>query len=356
MKTTLCSWLAALSLIGTSSISFAQSLSPPVVTSDVAPVVAATPPAVPTFVDVHPFQSQITIRSNGAGLENGNVQVMPAVTVGEYKYHVPGILDLQSAFNTALLYEKRNPLGATVAAGGNYTFYDGGYMSTIDANGTFLYKGDVTFKPAILGGVYFTDSVSGHIVLVDSYGFYWDSMTAAPSIRMAGGNYFIDTTGVVTTFKSVGTDIGNGTGMMTVKIGMDFSSAKLAGGNFFVLGDNSIVTVNSVNGFVSMPYTVTTTVKVVGGNYFIGDDNFLYTIDNQGVLNKNTSYVVGQPVLRGYSFLRFADGTFIFVDGSGMPHRSILDVSSTGIQVENLTQLPITIDMRSIYLPNNQKN
>ena len=339
MKTTaLCSWLAGLALLGTSSFSFAQ-----------------TAPATP-FVDVHPFQSQTSIRSNGAGLENGMVQVMPAVTVGQYQYHVPGVESMQSVFNTALLYEKRNPLGQTTFAGGNYTFYDGGYMSTVDANGTFLYKGDVAFKPKVLGGVYFTDSVTNHIVLVDSYGFYWDSMLPAPSIRMAGGNYFIDTTGVVTTIKSAGTVPGNGIGMMTVKTGMDFSGAKLAGGNFFVLSDNTIVTVSSVNGFVSLPYTAGSAVKVAGGNYFVGVDNYLYTIDNQGNLKKNTDYIVGQPVLRGYSFLRFADGTFIFVDGSGMPHRSILDISSTGIQVENLTQLPVTIDMHSIYLPNNQSN
>jgi len=166
-----------------------------------ADVILQTP--TPTqVVDPHPYQSQVTLRLIATGIDSGAVQVLPPVTVKEYKYHVPGSPDLKSEFNTALLYDKRNPLPDTTGAGGNYTFYKDGFLTAVTADGAFYYYGKTNFKPATLGGVYFTDAVTNHIVLVDSYGYFWDSMTPAPAIRVVGGNYFIGQDGNLTTFKS----------------------------------------------------------------------------------------------------------------------------------------------------------
>jgi hypothetical protein len=330
--------LASLAFLGTGTIAFAQ-----------------TPAASPAlFMDPHPYQSQIAIRSNGPGLNYGMVQVMPSVLVNQYTYHIPGVSAPAVAHNTALLYDKRNPLPATVAAGADYTFYQGGYMSTISADGLFNYKGLTSFKPAVIGGVWFTDQGTNNLVLVDSYGYYFNTFTPAPSIRLAGGNFFIDQSGVMTTMKSMGVAPGNAVGMATVKTGLDFSTARLPGGNFLLMADGTIVTVSSITGYVSAPYTPDSRVRLLGGNYFVGMDNLLYTIDSDGNLKKNADFVInGNPSIKGYSFMRFDNGTFIFIDGVGIPHRSILHVSSTGTTVENLTTLPATIDPSSIYLPRN---
>ena len=225
-------------------------------------------------------------------------------------------------------------------------------MATISADGLFNYKGSTSFKPKVIGGVYFTDQDTRNLVLIDSYGYYFNTFTAAPEIRLAGGNYYIDVNGVLTTIKSMGIAPGNGVGMVTVKTGLDFSLATLAGGSFFVMADGTVNTISSITGFVSAPYTPDSAPSIIGGNYFVGADHILYTIDSDGNLNKNPDFTVNStPALVGYSFLRFSDGSFIFVDGLGNPHRTILEVSSTGVRVQNLSVFPSTIEPGSVYLP-----
>ena len=271
---------------------------------------------------------------------------------------------LQSAFNTALLYDTRNPLSATTNAGGNFAFYESttpgtSYLSTVNANGSFFYKGLQTFKPGVVGGVYFTDKTTNNLVVVDSFGFFWNTFTAAPAIRLAGGNFFIDQTGTLTTMKSMGVAPGDATGMVTVKTGVSFADAEKVGGNYFVKRDGTVITVSSITGYYSAPYTPDARPVILGGNWFVGADKLLYTIDSDGNLKKDTDYTVSTApadiasMTIGYSFIRMRDGSFIFVDGVGIAHKTILRISTTGTNVDQLTKLPATIDARNLYLPKN---
>jgi hypothetical protein len=336
--------LMGLAFLGTGTLAFAQT-----------PTTAAPAP----FMDPHPYQSQTSFRSKTPGINEGAIEVIPATIAASYRYHENGNEVPQVATNTAFLYDKRFLTSAQlpiIAAGGNYTFYKDGYMSTVSADGLFDYKHQTAFKPEVIGGTYFTDSGTNNLVLVDSYGFYFNTYTAAPSIRLAGGNFYIDESGVMTTIKSMGAAPGNGIGMATVKAGLDFSDAILPGGNFVLMSDGTIVTISSITGYVSAPYTPEAGPKFLGGNYFVGMDNLLYTIDSDGNLKKNSEYTVTEaPTVKAYSFMLFADGSFIFVDGVGIPHKSILRLSPTANIVQNLSVFPaaIAIDPASIYLPKN---
>lgn len=326
-------FLLAAGLLGSGTSSFAQA---------------------PALADLHPFQSQTMFRMlPSTGNPSGMIEVIPAAQVKEFKYHVAGNPNPVSEFYTALLYDKRNPLPAISAAGGSYTFYQGGSMSTTAADGTFVYKGKVPFTPKVLGGSYFTKAGSDQLVLVDSYGFYFDTYTAAPNIRLAGGNYFIDSSGFLTTIKSMGSAPGNGVGMMTRMSHMNFSDALAPGGNFFMKADGSIVTIASTTGFFSSPIIADSRPMILGGNYFIGSDRLLYTITQDGRLIKNNAYIVNEtPTIKAYSFMMFQDGSFIVVDGEGYPHRTMMHVSTTGVQAASIKNLSSNIDRTSIYQVN----
>ena len=335
--------LGALSLLG-NSLGFAQTASP-------------TPNATPaSFVDIHPYQSQTFFRLNEAGFNNGLIEVIPAVTVKDYFYFTPGIKTAQHALDAALFYDKRNPLPASLVFGNNYSFYQGGYMATITADGFFQYKGKSFFTPDRKGGVYFTEQGTQNLVVVDSYGYFYNTFNPTPNILLAGGNFFIDKDGALTTIKSVGVGPGNAVGMVnrydpTVE-GFNFSDAWLVGGNYFVKSDGSIVTVASTTGYFSAPY-VDARPKFMGGNYFIGLDDFLYTISADGTLNKNTDFNVkgATPITMGYSFMRFADNKFWMVDGDGFPHTNMVHVSTTGIKTDLMGALSQSIDLNTIFLP-----
>ncbi len=316
-----------------------------------APVPSPTP-----FVDVHPYQSQTFFRLTDAGFENGLIQVIPAVTVKDYYYWVPGVKETQHALNTALLYDKRNPLPPSAVFGGNYSFYQGGYMATITADGFFQYKGKSFFTPDRIGGVYFTEKGTNNLVVVDSYGYFFNTFNPTPTIALAGGNFFIDKDGALTTIKSSGMSPGNGVGMVTRynpnTPGFNFSDVWVVGGNYFVKNDGNVVTVASTTGFFSSPY-VDSRPKLMGGNYYIGFDDFLYTVSADGTLNKDTDHnTLGEiPVLMGYSFVKFSDGSFWMVDGDGQVHDSMVRVSTTGIKSAVVGTLKQNIEPKSVFLP-----
>jgi hypothetical protein len=356
-KTNLCLWLSSLATLGLGMSAFAQ--------APAAPAAA--------FEDPHPYQSQVMLRSSAPGFTNGMLEVIPPVTTEKYYYYTPGIAAQKIEMNTSLIYDKRIP-GTLVstAVGINYSFYNTGSLSTVAADGYHTYYVSTPFKPAIIGGVYFTNFGTNEIVMVDSFGSIWNSGVLAPAIRVAGGNYFIDTKGVLTTFRSMGAapcspSVCSLAGMMTRKDGVDYSNANVFGGNFFGTNDGAIVTISAVNGFTSYNAHVSAMPKTLGGNFYIGTDNLLYTVDSSGNLTSQFTYddakgvthtnekfpVYETPVLIGYSFMKFADGSFILIDGTGIPHRSFMHVSYVGSNTNAKLEssFPASIDAKSIYMP-----
>ncbi len=364
--------LAALSLIGNGTFAMAQARrhAPPrgraaiiratparAVATPAATLVAA-PAAFPSptpFVDVHPFQSQIAFRVNTKGIFDGMFQVIPAVTVEEYKYRVPGVSGMQSAFKTALMYDKQTSLPEISVSGGNYTFFGNGYMSTIAADGTFFYKGKTTFEPAVTGGVFFTEKGTNNLVVVDSYGFYYNTFTPAAPMKVVGGNYYIDEDGNLTTIRSMGIKPADATNMVTHLTGFNFKDIRSAGGNFFVKSDGAVVTISSETGLFKV-FTPSAAPKLLGGNYFIGMDDRLYTVAGDGNLTQTDDFTLSAvPTFMAYSMMRFPNGKILMVDGKGNPHDNLLRISDTGINVEPTKVLPYAVDPKSIYLPNRQK-
>lgn len=296
------------------------------------------------------YQSQTLLRLEG---QNGLIQTLPAVTVGEFNVFTAGVKDPMKVKDAALLYDKRNPLPAMTSVGANYAFFAGGSMATVSENGSFYYKGKMTIEPGALGGVYFLNKASGEIIAIDSSGFYNFTGVIAKNIRIFGGNFLIDQAGVLTTIKHMGTAAGNPMGMVTAKTGWSFNDVVRAGGNFMVKVDGSIVTVDSENGFFSMPQKVESRAKQLGGNYFIAEDKTLYTISDKGEVLKQMP-VIGEMVHYGYSYMIDADGDFIFVDGKGIPHTEMVQVSTTGIQSKIVKQIGGKLDIHQNFIPAQQ--
>ncbi|NDG84171.1 MAG: hypothetical protein EBX52_03930, partial [Proteobacteria bacterium] len=109
-------------------------------------------------VDPHPFQTQSFYRI-GAGADNaGQLEVIAPVQVPEYRFYAQGDPVMRTETNTMLVFDKRNPLTDTDAAGSNYLFLAGGFLSTISAEGFLNYKGKVSYTPEVAGGVFFVAS------------------------------------------------------------------------------------------------------------------------------------------------------------------------------------------------------
>ena len=303
--------------------------------------------------DYHPYQSQSFFRL-GAGAQNlGMIEVIPAITASEYQYRLPGDPKLHMESNTMFLYDKRNPLTETLSVGGNYIFFKGGYLATITADGTLLYKGRVSFSPVSRGGVFFVDQNGSELIAVDSFGFYVDTQLQAKNVKYIGGNYLIDSDGTLTTVKSMGAAPGNGTGIATPKTGWVFKEISGVGGNYFVKSDGTLVTISSITGFFKDQIVPDSKPLLLGGNYFIGQDRVLYTVSNDGVVLKNPDYVISNALfLLGASYMKLNDGSIITVDGEGKPHRSLMHVSTTGVRAQVEKTLPSEIEAQSIYMPN----
>jgi hypothetical protein len=307
--------------------------------------------AAPTpFEDIHPYQSQTIIRQ-----ADGMVLVIPAVTT-DYKIFVPGKTEPELYPKTALVYEKRNPLPATYKIGGNFAFFQEAsskslYLATVTAEGFLTYKGKVNFEPDTIGGNYFTKKGTNELVVVDSYGYYIETGIIASAIRLVGGNFFIDQDGSLTTIKSVGAAPGSNLGLVTKKTGWNFSDALVAGGNYFMKQDGSIVTIDAKNGFFSEnAYTPESKPVQLGGNYYIGQDRAVYTISSEGGLFK-TITLPSLPITLGYSYMKFADGTFALVTANGGLHTEAVRVGAAG-KAEHITKIPASLDIKAVYTPN----
>jgi hypothetical protein len=314
------------------------------------PKTAVEPTPAPQFIDIHPYQTASVIRQ-----ADGTILVVPAV-VADWKISTPGQVEPKVYQKTALVYEKRNPLTETEILGGNYMFTKGNYLSTVSAEGFFTYKGKMAFEPNLIGGNFFTKKGTNEIVVIDSYGYFIETGITAPAIRILGGNFFIDQSGVLTTIKSVGLS-GPGTkdGLVVAKTGsaaIDCSYALIAGANYFLKQDGGIVTIDAKNGFYSMPYYPESKPALLGGNYFIGMDNAVYTVSSEGTLFK-TMTLKERPTLMGYSYMKFADGTFAIVTGNGGLHTEAVRVGAGG-KSEYITKVPNALESKT-YIPSNMR-
>jgi len=306
-------------------------------------------------------QSQTLIRYTDGGL----IQTLPAVTVDPYLLPVPGPSPTPIK-NAALLYDKRNPLPSLLVIGANYAFFQGGLLATVDETGSLLFKGNVPYYPGTIGGNYFLNKGSNEVIVIDSAGYYNSTGRIENNLRLVGGNFYIDQTGVMTTVKHIGLPNSNGSlggnsvGLLTR---WDMSNQMVndaikAGGNFYEKVDGSIVTINA-DGFYSMPIKNDTRPKKIGGNYFIGEDGSLYTISNTGVQLKfilsesgtSLAPIISNAKSFGYSYLIASDGTFIMIDGKGVPHTELVNVSTTGIKADLVRELKGTLDTHQNFIP-----
>ncbi len=303
--------------------------------------------------DPHPYQSQTIFRLRPqAGSVSGLIEVLLPKSIPQYTYFLPGDPSAHQETNIQAVYDKRNPLTETDAAGTNYLFTKGGYLSTVDAQGLLLYKGRVSYQPEILGGVYFIDANQHQVIAIDSYGYYVETGISISNPKVVGGNYLIDRDGVLTTIKSIGVEPASDLGIATRKTGWTFNDVISAGGNFFARSDGSVVTINSVNGFfddsnqgLSKPYRS-------GGNFFIGEDCILYTVTFDGKIKANPDFMINSdPVMLGYSFMKQSDGKLISIDSDGVPHRSMMRVSTTGIRSRPIQSFEEELDQKAIFLP-----
>lgn len=269
----------------------------------------------------------------------------------------PGLIQVfvpepRSEQGAMLLYDKRNSLPEIQTPGGNYLFFKNGEFATLSAKGELFYLGSVDVRPSVAGGVYFIDSGNGELCLVDASGFWMRTGIHPGPIRVAGGNYFITRSGVLTTIKALGAAPGNPAGAAIEKTGWDFSQVRGAGGNYFVRADGGVVTVDSATGFFRDAVVPDSPPSRLGGNYFIGADGILYTISADGKLFKNPEFTPGSKVrLLGYSFYELEDGSVTGVDSKGLPHPVLLRVSTTGIRVGLVQRLAGEPDPGSFFVP-----
>ena len=313
-------------------------------------------------INSNPYQSQVLLRygqNRSIGQKFGTIG--PVAKVGSY-YRNDRTSPVKLAEPSQVLKDASvispNVLPAIVMAGLNYDFYENGSLTTLSGDGTFNFKGANSFRPKVLGGVYFTDASNDHLIVIDSFGFYNDTFINAANIEVAGGNYYIDQAGVLTTIKSAGLEAGNSAGMVatyTTPAGSNpkdwtFSHTRGTGGNYFVKSDGAVATVSSVDGFFKF-FTPDAQPKILGGNYFIGLDNLLYTVSSTGNLTKTNRRIDQTPTLLGYSFMQFADGSVLTIDSIGLSHNQILHGTKSSFVPELLSAFPDRIDPASVYLP-----
>ena len=284
------------------------------------------------------YQSQTLIRYS-----NGLIQTLPAMTLPEYSVYGPDHKNPTKVFNAALLYDKRNPLPPMTVMGANYGFMANGTLVTVSETGSLFYKGKIPYTPSLYGGTYFVNKGTNELITIDSGGFFNATGKTATNLRILGGNFYIDQAGTLTTIKHAGAAFGNPLGQVTQKDGWSFNDVVKAGGNFMVKADGTIIAVDSDNGFFSDVQKVDTYPVQLGGNYFIGQNNVLYTVSSKGVVKK-WQPIIGTMKVFGYSYMIDADGDFIFVDGDGVPHTSLVNVSTTGIESKVITKITNKID------------
>lgn len=296
-------------------------------------------------------QSQTLIR-----FSTGAIQTLPAVTA-DFNL-TPGAPTASIVKNAGFLYEKGSSAATILSMGANYALNADGSILTVSENG-FLFNNKTTYSASAIGGNYFVNKGTNEVIVVDSSGCFSPSMTIANNVRLLGGNFFIDQAGLLTTIKHMGVGV-NGlaapcsvVGMVIPKMGLgDFSSAIKAGGNYFLNVDGTIVGINSENGFFTSPQKVDSTPKQIGGNYFVGEDKVLYTVSDQGFVMKK-SPVLGKILVYGYSYLLADDGYFIFVDGKGIAHTELVQVSGTG-SGKVVSQIQGSFSLPTSFIPAQQ--
>ena len=303
------------------------------------------------FVDPHPYQSQSFFRMGESSLDAGLIQVVLPKAVPEFRFWLAGDPDQQVRQNAMLAFDKRNPLPATEFAGSNYVFTKGGYLSTLTADGYLVYKGKVAFRPAVSGGVWFVVEGTRELYAVDSYGFYVNTGIRVGAVRVVGGNYLIDSSGLLITIKSSGAGPGSSVGIATKKEGWNFSNVSRAGGSYFVKTDGTLVSIDSKTGFFQES-TLESRPAITGGNYFVGENGVFYSLTFEGrVLRNEEIRVVGPPVVVGYNVLKFEDGLIAVVDVEGKVHRNLIRVSTTGVRVRVVNTLDVDLDPASFFVP-----
>ena len=304
------------------------------------------------FGDPHPFQSQCFYRIEALSPEAGQIEVMTPAPVPEYHYFVPGDPQMRTETHALLLLDKRNPLTETLLAGTNYLFLKSGEMATISADGFLNYKGKVSITPEIAGGVYFIAAGSREVYVIDSFGFFVSGGYKAGEVKILGGNYFIDQTGLLTTLKSMGEAAGSGIGIVTEKRGWTFRDVLKAGGNYFLRANGTLVTVSSVTGNFQEGIVPVSLPSFIGGNYYWGADRVLYTVDYQGIVRGHPELdMSSQPKTLGYSFTTFEDGTMVAIDSDGNPHRTVVRVSTTGVRAKVIRSFDDNLDRNSLFSP-----
>ncbi len=276
---------------------------------------------------------------------NGKIQILPPST-NDYKTQPTAATQLEEK-NAAFLYETATT-ASVISMGGNYALLPNGEMLTIDEFGNPSVKTKAFYKngfqASVLGGSFYLEKDTNQIMFIDSAGFYVATGVKENNLRLAGGNFYIDKSGVAVTMQAIaqvkqpdGTFANNPGGAIfpTHKIGMgDFSKVTKVGGNFIVNStdgktpDGTIHTISN-DGSLYGPYIIGTKPKIIGGNYFIGEDKILYTVSSTGIWKKN-SPILGVIKTYGYSYLVADDGYFIFVDGNGDPHTRLVHFLNDG--------------------------
>ncbi len=307
-----------------------------------------------TFVDPHPYQTQTLIRylkgENPA--ESGTIYKMQA-NASDYTYWVPGE-GPQKIPNTPVMYAYENGLAPISVMGGNYFFFKDNTFGTLSADGIFTYNpAPRQWQPGVVGGVFYTKQGTEELVMIDSFGNeYSDTKIITPNIRLAGGNFFIDEEGYLTTFKSAGEMMTRWNAAGNPK----YPGAFAVGGNYFAIRDTvngkptvKLVTIDSQTGFYSAPFTPDTQPKFFGGNYYIDQNDVLFTVDSRGISYK-TDPLRPNPIVKGYSYILYGDGSISFIDHSGAVRDSMTLVKN-GVGT-TLNQLNTDIELSNVYLPN----
>lgn len=308
------------------------------------------------LAEPYSFQSQGFLRFPGESGRPGMIQILLPEAVETFPYRMPGEREMRIEKNTMLLFDKRNSLSEIEHAGGNFMFLRDGHLATISAAGSLFYLGAVALTPSVIGGVYFVDAASGELCVVDAHGYWMRTGIRPGPIRVVGGNYFITESGLLTTIKSIGIAPGNPVGAAIEKTGWSFHGVRGAGGNFFVRSDGGVVTIDSETGFFREAVFPDAPPKTLGGNYFVGEDGMLYTVSFDGKLFKNTDFEIKAPPLRrGYSFLQLADFGVIAIDAKGVPHRSLLRVSTTGNRINRMERFEKEPEKDSLFIPRIQE-
>ena len=330
--------------------------------------------------DPHPFQTQTLIQfvpnmqQQGIGLQGSLYKV--SADAQDFSFTIPGEDPTEIKNTVQMVEHRRNPLPEITLMGGNYFFFKGDRFATLSADAQYLNYDPVpkTWEPEVMGGVFFTKKSSDEVVMVDSYGnLFSETHLYANHIKIAGGNFFIDQDGVLTTFKASGAVV-NGMqtyqGMMIQKNGPNdprFSEIAGVGANYFVYHVRSkntrgpqkdtlkLVSINSENGFYQSPVVLKSKPKFYGGNYFIGEDYLLYTIDSQGGFHQNQRILYSPILVMGYSYFLHENGQFTVVDQKGNPHTSITRIStlagtSVGTPLNRLGRFEVNKNV--FYSPN----